>query len=388
MTFTHDPDYYAEPNWSAQMNGMVGYFSRFPNTERKDLALMLPTTFRFSLGLLFDPDVEDGDDSRLEIVYAVLKLLDGVLFTPSALCDAQGRVLYGAGGADEEDPHAVWPRVVAEVDLGDGAPPQSPSAADIRSRPTPARVARRALALTAVTARAILEQGGIDLGFRRSQRSALKRLQQFLAGQSDQHEMLLEWVQFVGLQDELEPDEWEVLRRPLGRLEQRQQITSTWRLEGLGVIAWALGRFGLPPHDQLVGCHSLWRDLGMLDIAACKGLLAVPTLRPLPELQALRRRLLAINWRLTNFYVRPTAVDFVQLTEASFGKYDRTAWFSPQEVAELPLVDGDLSIRGVRLDKSPPDDLSIARSIAHERHQAANWLCEGPERYSATDVST
>src|SRR5262249_4666450 len=29
LTLTHDPEYYAEPNWSTQMNGMRGYFSRF-----------------------------------------------------------------------------------------------------------------------------------------------------------------------------------------------------------------------------------------------------------------------------------------------------------------------------------------------------------------------
>jgi|SRR6185437_13300960 hypothetical protein len=95
-------------------------------------------------------------------------------------------------------------------------------------------------------------------------------------------------------------------------------------------------RFKLPSHDQLVECHLLWKSLGVLDLAACKGLLAAPMLMPLLQLQALRRRLLAINWRLTNFYVRPSAIDFIALTETSFANYDRTAWFSPQEVAELP----------------------------------------------------
>ena len=42
ITFTHDPNYYAEPNWSVQMNGMRGYFSRFPETDRKAQALLLP----------------------------------------------------------------------------------------------------------------------------------------------------------------------------------------------------------------------------------------------------------------------------------------------------------------------------------------------------------
>src|SRR5262245_61598247 len=62
ITFTHDPQYYAEPNWSVQMNGMRGYFSRFVDTERKERVLMLTTTFRFSLGVLFDPDPDPAGD--------------------------------------------------------------------------------------------------------------------------------------------------------------------------------------------------------------------------------------------------------------------------------------------------------------------------------------
>lgn len=388
VLFTHDPDYHAEPNWSMQMNAMAGYLARFPETGRKRLALMLPTTFKFSLGLLFDPELDDENDPRLEIVFAVAALLDGVFFMPSALCDAQGRVLYGAAGEEDEDPDAVWPRVVAAADLGTAASPRPPGAKGAVDWPTPARVARRALAMTAVTARAILEQGGIHLGLGRPKWNPMTWLRHKLAGAAGQHQELLLWVQLLGIQDEFEPDEWEVLQRPPGRLEPRQQIDSTWRLEGLGVLAWALGRFELPPHDQLVECHSLWHSLGMLDVAACKGLLVEPRVRPLPELQALRRRLLAIHWRLVQYQVQPTAMNFVRTTEASFAHFDRTAWFRPEEVAALPLVEDDLAIRGARLDRASTDDLSVARSIAIERHLAANWLCEGPEKYSATDVST
>lgn len=35
-----------------------------------------------------------------------------------------------------------------------------------------------------------------------------------------------------------------------------------------------------------------------------------------------------------------------------------------------------------------PDDNSSAHSAAQERHQAANWLREGPERYSEASVAT
>src|SRR5215212_8340288 len=43
LTLTHDPAYYAEPNWSVQMSGMRGYFARFPDTGRKERVMMLTT---------------------------------------------------------------------------------------------------------------------------------------------------------------------------------------------------------------------------------------------------------------------------------------------------------------------------------------------------------
>ncbi|HYV40000.1 MAG TPA: hypothetical protein VE988_30220, partial [Gemmataceae bacterium] len=104
ITLTHDPAYYAEPNWSTQMAGMRGYINRFPATERKETVMMLTTTLHFSLGLIFDPENAVPGDSRLDLVYAVVQLLDGVVFTPSSLRDAHGRILFGAGGEDDEDP--------------------------------------------------------------------------------------------------------------------------------------------------------------------------------------------------------------------------------------------------------------------------------------------
>jgi hypothetical protein len=113
LTLTHDPAYYSEPNWSAQMTGMRGYFSRFPDTDRKPRMMMLTTTFRFSLGTIFDPDFDPAGDPRLPVLFAVTEFLDGVLFTPSSLRDARGRILFGAGGEDEEEADAGYPSAVS-----------------------------------------------------------------------------------------------------------------------------------------------------------------------------------------------------------------------------------------------------------------------------------
>ncbi len=71
-----------------------------------------------------------------------------------------------------------------------------------------------------------------------------------------------------------------------------------------------------------------------------------------------------------------------------FAEYARTCWFGPLDVAGLPLVEGDLGLRGRRIDRAPREVFSSAHSAAQERHQAANWLWEGPERYSEASVAT
>ena len=380
LTFTYDPGYHTEPNWSKQMNGMRGYYSRYPDFEVKESVLMLTTTFKFSLGLLLEPEDRNETDPRLELVFAVVGLLDGVIFTPSALMDASGRVLFGIDG--EVDPKAVWPRVRAEVQIE--RPSQAVDAENpldsedaAATAPTPGRVARRALALTAVGARALLEQKGVVL--RRPTPGAWNpRI--WLSPQEKQRRDLLEWIDLVDIGEGLEPEEWEVLQRPIGRLEQQQQVNSTWRLEGLVILSWAIGRFQVPPHDELANPHKLLASLNIFDAPAAKALLIQPVVRPRSELSALRTQLLALHWRLRNFRIRPKAIDF--------GEFARNAWFGPFDIAGLPCIDNDLAVGGRRIDVADAGAIQIASSAAHERHLAINWLWEGPPQYSQARTDT
>ena len=155
---------------------------------------------------------------------------------------------------------------------------------------------------------------------------------------------------------------------------------STWRLEGLVVLAWALRKSEIPPHDQLVNMNPLWKNLGLFDAEAAAKLLASPVLRAREEIGTLRSRLFALHWRLRNFRLRPQVMDF-----ADFAK---TCWFGPLDLNGLPLVKGDLALNRKRLDKASADVFSSAHSAAHERHQAVNWLWEGPEDYSEASVAT
>jgi hypothetical protein len=370
LTLTYDPEYHAEPSWSVQMNGMQGYLQRFPESGRKQLAVMLPTTFRYSLAARLEPELAVGGDPRFGLITAVAQHLDGVLFTPAGLLDARGRTLFGAAGAGWDDAEAAWPRVVASVPVAPAGDDAGDEEDDESRPPTAERVARRALALAALTARAVLEQ---DAGAP----DAAERLRE-----------LVDWAGEVGIGEEFEgpspwrsgPHERSVFASPLGEMDAQAHIDAMWRSEGLGVLAWALGLYELPPHDAPMDVDALWSSLGLLETYKARGLLADPDLRPREEIEALRDRLFALHWRLRDYTLRPARMNFAE--------FARTCSFGPLDIAGLPLAEGELAIRGVPIDQVDPGLFAAVNSAVMERHLAVNWLCEGPERYSEADVST
>lgn len=361
LTFLHTPEYYDGPKWPMQKMGMQNYFAGFPDGPLKADVLRLIGSFRFALATEFSPDVTDYDnDERLGFLYAVAKRLDGALFTPSALRDAQGRVLLSADG--EVDAGAVLPKIPETLpDVTDGD-----DADDGESDPVPPtaeRVARRALALAAVTGRALLEQ--------EDPTDAMVRAK---------HQSLLLWIDEIGIGDELEPNEWSVVQRPPGRLDERALVDSTWRLEGLVVLAWALDRFEIPAADELVAPDELLRSVGFLDVDAARDLLAQPSLRTGDERERMHRILLGLHWRLRNYSLRPQAMDF--------RAFSQNCWFGSFDASGIRMIGDDLAIGKHPIAKAPADLVGRTHSAAMERHLAINWLGGSSVVYSETDTST
>ena len=367
LSFGHDRAYYTGDGWPRQMNGMMGYFARFPENERTGVILSLINSFRFALTTFPVPTPElelHSNDSRLKYVFAVVKHLDGVIFTPSGLWDATGTLLYGPKGFD---PEANMPRILREVTGPRSERPRSeggelPDPEDAPP-PTPQRVAQRACAMAAVCARALLEM----------EDTADPAVEQTLG-------RVRQWIADVGLRDELEPDEAELLHFQLGAAPQQQALDATWRLEGLAVLAWALGFIDLPPHDVQIDPGKMLPAMGFLNVDRTRALLANPTLRPSDELKALQDRMFALHWRLRNFRLKPEAMNFRE--------FARTAWFGPLDITGLPLAEDDLAIVGEPISRADQNAVMGAMSSAQERHQAINWLCGGTEVYSETDTPT
>lgn len=228
--------------------------------------------------------------------------------------------------------------------------------------PSAERVAARTLVLLCVVARANIERDAHEEWAPRAV------------------EMALDVLSDNALWDEVEPAERALLEAPLGRLDERALINGTWRAEGLGVLAWGLQKFDLPPIDEPVDVTALTEALGMADAEGAASLLALPQLRPHDDLRRLSEQLFTAHWRLREFDLTGGPLDL-----AAFA---REAWFGPLEIDGLPLADGDLAIGGLPLVAADPNDVREANSILSERRTAVGWLLGEDELYSEVPIDT
>ncbi len=225
--------------------------------------------------------------------------------------------------------------------------------------PSPQRVAKRALILSAVVCRAFLE---IERGTK-----------EFLLE-------VIDWLKRQNLWEEAEPTERKMLQMPLGTLTSQETVNGTWRAEGLVVLAWALQRSDLPPHDQLSQPRAVADSLGFLSDTSPE-VLAAPTLRSSTELSKFSEVMFSLHWRLRNFA-------HIESKKMDFAKFAKEAWFGPLTIDGLPLINGDLAICGKEIGRALSEDLQKCQSITMDRHQAANWLIGMDETYSEVDTST
>lgn len=214
--------------------------------------------------------------------------------------------------------------------------------------PPPAeRVACRALVLAAVAARSFVE----------TQRSS----EDSTAFQQD----LVAWLDEIGAGAECEPRERRLLEAPVGTLSAADAVNGSWDAEAMVVLAWALGRVELPAFDAPCKPRVVADALGFWQERA-QSVLCAPSLRGPAEIDALANALFAVHWRLREFSLRRTAMDFRASAEH--------AWFGPLDLSGVPLVEDDLAIDGAPLAPVPEQRWRECLSIAAERHRAVNWL--------------
>ena len=106
----------------------------------------------------------------------------------------------------------------------------------------------------------------------------------------------------LAIEDEFEPWERAALNAQPGQLDRQTAINAMWRIEGLTVLAWALGRAELLPYDRISDVDGVWEALSFLNVEKVRELLTHPRLRPTEELEKVRKQMPGYHWRLRDFH--------------------------------------------------------------------------------------
>jgi hypothetical protein len=229
------------------------------------------------------------------------------------------------------------------------------------SPPDAGRVAARALVLSAVSYRGLIEKD--------SHKPGAEELRQRVLG----------WLAQIGVAEEMEPAETTLLSAPLGKLDRKSTIDASWKSEGVVVLAWALHYATTPRVHVECDPPEIANHMGFLEDRADTPLHS-PRLRDSSEIETWADTYLTLHWRLRQFSSHPGSMNFVNYVSAC-------TW-GPLRLDHLEILDGDLAIDGVPIDKVEHTAFRNTLSIAQERHQAFNWLLGFEHLYSAVTTDT
>jgi hypothetical protein len=282
------------------------------------------------------------------------RFLDGVIFLPSCLLDSQGRTIVSEDG--EIDPEATLPvHVPVSGDLAefnddeeDGDESTEPPALE--------RVLARFHLLVALVERGLFEEGPVNQGDAR--RTAL-----------------ISELNQSGAWPEAEDWEREAMETSVGNLDQKLQWKLPWLSEGAAVLAWALRRIDLPAYDEQVSVEDLFR---IRDDLRMRGDLGGQ--RPVEEMKTLSYQMLAIHWRLRQYFLERKPMDLIEFAPR--------AWWGPMDLGLARLIDNDLEVNGCPISRAPEEAWGCACGIMEERRVAIRWLTGCEAIYSAVDTST
>jgi hypothetical protein len=254
-----------------------------------------------------------------------------------------------------------------------------------KKRPEARRVAARAMVLSTIVCRSYLEQENRD--------GDHKNAEGYMG--------LLYWLEESKILSELEDDERRFLETRPGAASNQAMYDAFWRAEGLGVLAWALGRFELPPYDEPTNPDAAQQAVGFLKSRREMDLRKSGMLRPDADIGRFSTHATIVSWRLRQFTAGQDSPLFRDATEA-FGA-GRSGVAEPMDfvgflrsyhnfkerwLEDIRIIDGDLAIRDTSIAEAPRDHVKGCMSIALERQIAAYWL-EGSSRiYSQVNPMT
>lgn len=187
------------------------------------------------------------------------------------------------------------------------------------------------------------------------------------------HAMLRRWLHQENIIDHLTPSECHALEMPLGTWSAQMIIDTSWRVEALGMLLWALGAVeSVPPYDTQFEPEDV---LPPLDIPQpIIDVLWRAEVRDEAEIIAACEMSGLWFWRSQAKQVRQAGA--LATSDLSYSEIIELTALQAYHAGDLPqVIDGDFPAFGKAYAKMDEEQYSMIASIAYERHMALNWLC-------------
>lgn len=237
---------------------------------------------------------------------------------------------------------------------------QAEPASKTEEAPTPADVVVRAQCVTALLVRAQIEE----------QLLAAPTTARAWAGALDRLEG---WMKGEGLDAALVPEERALLEgRPWGDWTREEASAAAWRIEGLAVLYWALGRFDLDePGITPVDAEQVQATTSLLPLA--RELVRGAALRPHAERDRLRRTTGVWRWRARTELLHRRGKG--GSGGAAYADLVARAADRAAAAGLMPVGEADFLVGQKPFGDVSETELRTFASVALERGRAADWLC-------------
>lgn len=181
-------------------------------------------------------------------------------------------------------------------------------------------------------------------------------------------------------------EERRLFKKPAGTWSQQELINASWRIEALGVLAWALSIIDkLPEWDTQFDQASIIKAFGLM--SPTTPFLRRVKLRPAQELVRMRGIAELWHWRCrTTQIIRegvqaPKGYTFDGIVQAAATRAHQNGDI-PEPIAN------DFPALGKAFKNLNEEEYSLLTSISTERHFALNWLCGYSNDWDKTPTDT